>query len=75
MRQDHTSNTWRNSGERRTSVSPEMYTEPSDENKTYDSYTTQYMDRYAQHMDLEKLTLKRQLSLCVLLMYVDYIVN
>ena len=62
MRQDHTSNTWRNSGERRTSVSPEMYTEPRDENKTYE--TTQYMDRYAQHMDI-----------CVLLMYVEYIIN
>ena len=53
VRQDHTSNTWRNSGGRRTSVSPEMYTEPRDENKTYDRYTTQYMDRYAQHMDLK----------------------
>ena len=52
VRQDHTSNTWRNSGGRRTSVSPEMYTEPRDENKTYDRFTTQYMDRYAQHMDL-----------------------
>ena len=39
--QDHTSNTWRNSGGRRTSVSSEMYTEPRDENKTHDSYTTQ----------------------------------
>ena len=54
VRQDHTSNTWRNSGGRRTSVSPEMYTEPRGENKTYDRYTTQYMDRYAQHMDLKK---------------------
>ena len=51
VRQDHTSNTRRNSGGRRPSVTPEMYTEPRDENKTYDSYTTQYMDRYAQHMD------------------------
>ena len=52
VRQDHTSNTWRKSGGRRTSVFPEMYIEPRDENKTYGSYTTQYMDRYAQHMDL-----------------------
>ena len=84
VRQDHTSNTWRNSGGRGTSVTPEMYTEHMDENKTYDSYTTQYMDRYAQHMELKKLMFvnpplfqitERQLSLCVLLMYVDYIVN
>ena len=53
VRQDHPSNTWRNSGGRRTSVSPEMYTDPRDENKTYDRYTTQYIDRYAQHMDLK----------------------
>ena len=48
-RHDHTSNTWRNSRERTTNVTPEIYTEPRDENKTYDSYTTQYMDIYAQH--------------------------
>ena len=53
VRQDHTSNTWRNSCGRRTSDTPKMYTEPRDENKTYDSYTTQYMDKYAQHMDLK----------------------
>ena len=71
VRQDHTSNTWRNSGGRKTSVTPEMYSDPRDENRTYDSNTTQYMDRYAQHINVCQFPLvsnnqKAVISMCSL---------